>query len=104
MEMNMKKLFSVVGLMFNLAYCTAPAYAQMACGDYDSIVAVLKRDFNETPFMYGTVNEKEVMELFTSPTGSWSVLIVSARKRACVLATGEGLELSPKKSTMKSGV
>lgn len=64
------------------------------CGKRDSMVADLARQFQEAPLATGMVDEKAVLEIFVSASGSWTILATGTDGMSCVLAVGEGFEPS----------
>lgn len=78
-----------------LALLTSPALAQQpaACGDRESVVARLKEKFHESPTGFGMTGGGAVMELMTSDSGSWTLILSFPNGRSCLMATGDGWEL-----------
>ncbi|MCK6450041.1 MAG: hypothetical protein L6R19_04135 [Alphaproteobacteria bacterium] len=78
-----------------LALLTSPALAQQpaACGDRESVVARLKEKFHESPTGFGMTGGGAVMELMTSDSGSWTLVLSFPGGRSCLIATGEQWEL-----------
>lgn len=69
--------------------------AQAQCGPWPAMLTALRDQHQETPTA-GGVGERALYVLFTSPSGSWSLV---ARRPAdglsCILAAGQGWVLFP---------
>ncbi|MFC3641179.1 hypothetical protein [Aquibium oceanicum] len=62
------------------------------CGKRDSMVADLGQQFREQSLATGLVDENAMMEIFVSPSGTWTILATGTDGISCVLAVGEGFE------------
>lgn len=72
-----------------------PAAANPLCGDRAAMLTKLAREFGEAPSALGLASSGGVVELLTSETGSWTLMITfapsnSGPSRTCLIATGEG--------------
>jgi len=72
-----------------------PAQAQSLCGDRAKIIKVLSSKYKETPTAFGIAGKHYLAELFTSATGSWTLLMTEPRGTTCILATGQSWETIP---------
>lgn len=70
-----------------VALSALPASAQV-CGERTAILDQLKRDFNETPSGTGTASNGAVVELLSSETGTWTMLVTFPSGATCLLAAG----------------
>ena len=72
----------------------APALAQSspACGPRKVVVEQLGREYEEVPVNRGVTAEGALMELFASPSGSWTLLISLPNGQSCLAAAGESWE------------
>lgn len=87
-----------IALGIALVALSLPAYAQQGtqCGPFAEMQKALKERFNETPAGYGQVNERAVIELFTSPDGgTWTILAIGADGKACFLSAGKDWVFEP---------
>lgn len=76
-----------------IALCAFPAYAQTQpqCGPRADVVGVLSKQYGETAFGMGINNAGSLVEVFTSPSGSWSLLITDPKTMAtCLVTDGQG--------------
>lgn len=84
-----------------LAACVAPlafsapalaptdAEARTLCKPRAEIIKILGRKFGEVQRSFGLQSDKRVLELYASPTGSWTALLTMPSGRSCVVASGE---------------
>ena len=64
--------------------------AQARCLPHEEAIARLQRDYGETAQGLGLGNRgRSVTELFTSKTGSWTILITRVNGLSCIAASGE---------------
>lgn len=70
-----------------------------ACGARVAVVARLQSEYHEVLVNQGVAGPTHVMEIFASPSGSWSLLLSSTtEKTTCFIATGKGWKVvDPKK-------
>ncbi|MCF3935045.1 hypothetical protein L1787_16700 [Acuticoccus sp. M5D2P5] len=74
-----------------LALLSVPATAaRTVCKDRNEIVEILSRKFGETQRSFGLQSNRQILELYASPNGSWTALITLPNGRSCVLGAGEG--------------
>ena len=73
----------------------AAAQAQSVCGDRAKLIEVLAIKYHETPAAFGIAGSRNLVELFISPAGSFTMLITEPRGVTCILATGQGWEELP---------
>ncbi len=69
-----------------------PAGAQAACGDRDKFIILLGESYAERPVAIGLTASGRVVEVFTSPSGSWTMLVTYPNGVTCVVATGNSWE------------
>jgi hypothetical protein len=73
----------------------SPGYAQSVCGDRAQIIKVLDTKYKEMPRAFGIAGQKNLVELFTSKSGSWTMLMTQPKGVTCILATGQSWEELP---------
>lgn len=71
---------------------SAQALGRAACGDRQEILAQLQGTYDEKPTAFGTTGTGGVVELTTSKSGSWTLMLSLPNGRACLIATGEDWE------------
>ncbi len=78
-------------------FSSATANAQTGCGKRDDIIAVLEENYQEKASAIGIAGKAGVVELYTSESGSWTLLLTQASGVTCMIAAGENWEqLAPK--------
>jgi hypothetical protein len=89
---KMKKALCILLLTSGMI---APAAAEVVqCGPKQAVAAQLAERFGEVPIVSG-ISLNNSMKFFGNPrTGSWSMIFIRPDGVACVLATGEDLEVS----------
>lgn len=73
----------------------APAVAQGVCTDRDSMVKHLGDRHSESRQALGLVSNGNMIEVLTSKSGSWSIIITNPQGVACLVAAGEAWESIP---------
>jgi len=78
-----------LGAVLALVVVTNPAAAQGAgCAPRATVAENLERVHRERPRGFGTLPDGGVVELWESPTGSWTIIWTSPRLISCPLAMG----------------
>lgn len=73
-----------------------PAEAGRAvCKQRSEIIKILGRKFGETQRSFGLQNDSRVLELYASPTGSWTAILTLPSGQSCVVASGEAWTIVP---------
>ena len=85
-------LAALCAVMIGILYFSGMANAQSQCGPRDGIVSQLAQRFQEVPAGRGAIGEQALMELFLSPSGSWTILGTDSQKRSCVVMGGDAFE------------
>lgn len=84
-------LFPILAIVTPLA--VTPAAAQSQCGPRQEVVKSLGDRFRETPVGMGVTQPGQVLELFASKSGSWTMVITNAEGRSCLIAAGENWDM-----------
>ena len=82
-----RKIFVVIFL--TIAF---PAFAQQRqlCAPRNALIEKLSQEFGEAPYAGAIDGAGNLMEILTSPKGTWTLLIVLPNKTACIVGSGEG--------------
>jgi hypothetical protein len=72
------------------------AAAQASCGPRDQIVKVLADQYKEDPVGIGLAQPGQVLEVFASQAGSWSMVMTMPDGKACLIAAGDNWEMVTK--------
>jgi len=81
----------IVAFGFNVLP-VAEASAQQMCGKRTDVVQSLSAEYKESTTGVGLVNNGMVIEVLTSKTGSWTILMTRTNGVSCVVATGNSWE------------
>jgi hypothetical protein len=69
------------------------ASAQISCGPRDQLVKVLAEQYKEDPVGIGLTQPGQVLEVFASQAGSWSMVMTMPDGKACLIAAGDNWEM-----------
>ncbi len=76
----------------------SPAQAQ-ACpaqsADRQNVVKVLAERYGEAPTSMGLGSNGHVVEVFSSDSGSWTLIVTAPNGRSCMMASGQAWENLP---------
>ncbi len=72
-----------------------PALAQQACGPRAIILGHLQSNYAESPAAIGLTLTDNVMEVLTSPAGTWTIVIKMPDGTTCMIAAGTDWETIP---------
>ena len=78
----------------SLAMLSQPAGAQpqRLCGGRAAILERLDKSYDEKAQAIGLSADGGVVEIFASPSGSWTVLITYPNRPTCLVMAGQGFE------------
>ena len=78
-----------LALLLGLA---APAIAEQRCGPRAEVIEMLGERYEETRRGIGMAGSTQVLEVFASTEGTWTVLVTDPEGRSCLVASGEAWE------------
>ena len=90
----LRSIILALGVAF-ISLPAASASAQQICGERTKMMVSLGEKYAEAPFAMGLTSAGAVIEVLTSPTGSWTFLITSPTGQTCMVASGENWETLP---------
>jgi hypothetical protein len=70
--------------------------AQPVCGDRSGLLTRLGEKFHEVPVALGLAASGQVVEVLTSPSGSWSIIVTHPQGRSCLMGAGQGWQDLPR--------
>lgn len=73
---------------------SSPAVAG-ACGDRAQLLDTLASQYDEEPVAMGLDDRGAVLEVLTSPSGTWTLLLTYPSGRTCLMASGVAFERLP---------
>ena len=79
-------------LLPTVVHAQQPAPSGPPCGERSKIISHLAKKFKEVPRAMAITGGNTFMEIFVSPTGTWTTLITDTTGRTCRVASGEGWE------------
>ena len=89
-------LTTILGaLLIGWSAFSPPAQAQAMCGERRAIVATLDKTYSETPVSVGLASNGAIIEIFASPTGTFTIILTRPNGLTCVMAAGENWEDLP---------
>ncbi len=83
-----RKIFAGLLVLGGILAAVTPAHSASVCGDRSQLVGALSRDYSEQPTFEALTADGRLMEVLTSKTGTWTVLLTSPTGRTCVVAAG----------------
>ncbi len=78
---------------------SSSAQAQTICGERGAIVASLEKTYSEAPVSMGLGSNGTIIEVFASPSGTFTIILTRPNGLTCVMAAGENWEDLPKRLT-----
>jgi hypothetical protein len=86
---------TISALLIALGFFPAAAHAEAVCGKRTDFVGVMAKKYNETPKSVGIAAGGSLFEIYTSPEGTFTVLISKPGGISCVVAAGNSFENVP---------
>ncbi len=71
------------------------AHADTFCGDRGKLIETLAQKYDEVPSAFGIIGQKNLIELFVSKSGSWTMLMTPSSGATCIMAAGQSWEQFP---------
>ncbi len=87
----LRSIIAILGVAL-IAFQPVPASAQAACGDRAKMITHLGATYSEQPVAMGLTSSGAVIEVLTSPSGTWTFLVTEPSGLTCMVASGEGWE------------
>ncbi len=100
----MTKAYAVLSAGVVLAAFALPAQAQVRvpCAERAQVVSALQHEFEEAQVASGLTPSGQLLEVFASDKGSWTVLLSMPTGKSCMIATGDAWN-SEKKASQTAG-
>ena len=97
----MKKCLVLFSLLTITALAVpAQAQGQMACGKRLDIVKMLSDKYHEMPRALGIAGQTNLLEVYTSKAGSWTLLLTQPRGSTCIVGAGQSWEDIPEQKQL----
>jgi hypothetical protein len=93
----------LAGLPLMLFASETFAQAAVPCGDRTKLIAMLDTKYSETLSNVGVTGQSQLVEVYVSDKGSFTVVMTNNKGVSCVIAAGDSWEkLSPMKKFTSS--
>ena len=89
-------LVPIAALAALTAFTASSANAQTACGPREQLVKLLADQYKEDPVGMGLSQPGQVLEVFASSNGSWTMVMTMPDGKACMIAAGDNWEMVTK--------
>ncbi len=93
-QIVMLRLAALLGVAF-VALHAVPGSAQTICGERAKFIDMLGLKYAEKAVAMGLTSAGAVVEVLTSPTGTWSILLTYPTGLTCMVAAGTRWETLP---------
>lgn len=97
----MSKLHFFGALAVILAF-SSPAQATTVCGSRQDFVKALADKFNEQGKALAIAGQSNLLEIYTSKAGTWTILMTSPAGKTCIIAAGNSWEDIPPTKNLTS--
>ena len=92
----MTKLLISLAALMAIQIAAAPAtQAAQVCVPHKDFSKTLAKQYKESRTALGLAAQTHVVELFVSPSGSWTLAATDTRGMTCVIASGEAWQAAP---------
>ncbi len=93
-------LTAILGTLFiGWGAFSSSAQVQALCDERDAIVASLENIFSEAPVSMGLGSNGAIIEIFASPSGTFTIVLTRPNGLTCVMAAGQNWEDLPDRLT-----
>jgi hypothetical protein len=96
----MMKAYAFLAAGILLTALSAPAYAQVSvpCGERERVVNGLQHKFGESQVGFGLTPGGQLLEIFASDKGTWTLLLSLPTGKSCMIANGDAWNAEEKRS------
>ena len=85
----LRSIVTALGTALTVALFAAPAQAQTVCGKRADIVERLGNGFEEKPRSAGLTSNGDLVEIFASEKGTWTIMFTKPGGPTCLIAVGD---------------
>ncbi len=85
-------------------FWAVPAQAQSACGERAKFIETLAKNYQESPSAFGIAGQRNLVELFVSKAGTWTMLVTHPSGMSCIVAAGQSWEQFPPATAKMTGL
>ena len=83
---------------FTVAQCSR-AQALGMCGSRADFIKALSDKYQETGKALGIAGQVNLVEIFASKAGTWTILVTTPQGKSCIIAAGSSWEDLPRQTT-----
>lgn len=88
----MKKILVTLAV---LGLTATSAHALGMCGKRDDFIKALKDKYQESGKALGIAGQVNLVEIFASKAGTWTILVTTPQGKTCIIAAGSSWEELP---------
>ena len=82
-------------LAIMLAVAGSAAAQDIACGPHNTVVMLLRQYYSEQVQALGITSTGELVEIFVSPRGTWTVVMTTPSGPSCLVTAGVDWQMVP---------
>ena len=93
-RLNSAPRSGLLAIMITVGTFPSPAQSQI-CNTHEKITAGLKQNFGEDVQAIGITSVGALIEIYTSPLGTWTVVLTIPNGPSCIIADGVDFQIVP---------
>lgn len=99
-DLAMTKAYVLLTTGILLTALSTPAHAQVrvACAERELVINTLQRDFEETQVASSLTPAGQLLEVFASDKGTWTIVLSLPTGKSCMIENGEAWNSEKKMS------
>ena len=82
-------VFTCFTAKLNASEKKSPNIVITSCGERETVISSLKKDYKEVQDSLGISNGGGLIEVFVSPQGSFSITVTNPSQITCIISAGE---------------
>ena len=83
----------VIGAGLAALLVAGQADARVACNTREEVVKALSQQFAEVPVVHGITQSGQLMEMFASTEGTWTLILSLPTGQSCLIANGDDFDV-----------
>ena len=93
---SVRPLAAILAFGCAVVFGHSSAHAQVPCGPRQDLVKLLSDQYKESPVGIGLAQSGQLLEVFASSVGSWSMVMTTTDGKTCIVAAGDNWEMVTK--------
>ena len=95
--MSLAKPIALIAFMFlALLWFSQPSHAEgLPCGNRAAIIKALSAKYKESPKFLAIAGQKNLVEIFISKTGTFTILLTPPAGQTCIIMAGDSWDQLP---------